>query len=274
VTRYHDFTGLGRVLDLSNATNVIAVAGSAVAFIAFAGVSFVDDDLSIPGAAAASVAIFLAWATARELDPDTPAAATWALVLAMLLGLANVPSAIVAGTAMLAIRLVVGTVGAPVTILDIGVLVGVGVVSGAQPALWIVGITVGLWLWSAPEVGKWRIAGLTALVVGGVFGIAFGLSGFWQDGDAFVGATSGAYILASIAAIVMFFASRPGSVVARSDAFGYPIDGDRVRLGRIAAGSFCVWAGVVAGVAGFWSMGPVFAALVTTAVFRVFVHPA
>ena len=52
------------------------------------------------------------------------------------------------------------------------------------------------------------------------------------------------------------------------------IDARRLQMARVATGSFCMWAAVVAGVEGFWSISPAFAALVIAAIYRVFVHPA
>jgi hypothetical protein len=274
MTRYHDFTGLGRVLDPSHPSNRHAMIGAGLAFVAFAAISTIDDRFTVVGAVAIAVSVFLAWALGRELDPDTPRVATVAMVLAAAAVLADPPSAIITGVTLLAVRLIVGTVGAPVSVVDVAVLAGVGAIAGAEPTLWIVGLAIAIWLWSAPEVGRLRPAAMVAITVGAGVGAAYGWMRVWPDGMPLADVDATAYVLGSIAAMAMFIASRPRTVVTVTDADGTPLDIARVRLGTIAAGSFCMWAAVVGGTPGFWAMGPVFAALLTTAIFRFFVHPA
>nr|MDJ0791281.1 hypothetical protein [Acidimicrobiia bacterium] len=97
----------------------------------------------------------------------------------------------------------------------------------------------------------------------------------WTEGT-FVAAevTTTAYVLAAVAGGAMILAARPLAVTSPTDTGSGTVESVRVRSARIAAGSFCMWAAVIGGVAGFWSIVPVFCALAVAAVFRVFIQPA
>ncbi|GHG17523.1 hypothetical protein GCM10017784_05540 [Deinococcus indicus] len=107
-------SALARPLDFSYPSNRVAAAGSA-------GAALLALAFGRPGAQAAGVggAAFLAWATARELDPDHPVTANSALPVAAaaaLLGGAGNP---LAGLAALSgLRLIAGTTGEAATRTD------------------------------------------------------------------------------------------------------------------------------------------------------------
>ncbi|OWL97720.1 hypothetical protein CBQ26_05565 [Deinococcus indicus] len=107
-------SALARPLDFSYPSNRVAAAGSA-------GAALLALAFGRPGAQAAGVggAAFLAWATARELDPDHPVTANAALPVAAaaaLLGGAGNP---LAGLAALSgLRLIAGTTGEAATRTD------------------------------------------------------------------------------------------------------------------------------------------------------------
>lgn len=238
------------------------------------GKALLIDELSVLGVIFASVAVFLGWAVGRELDPDTPNVANLAMALALVAAVFFTPSVLIAGIALIGIRLVAGTVGAPITILDLFLLVFVGAASGAVSVLWIVGITIVIWLWAAPEVGDRRTWGLVSFLVGVAVGLGFAYY-MWSKGTLReVDITAGAYVLAGLAGGAMLVAARPIAVISQTDVGTGAVDSVRVRFARLAAGSFCMWAAVIGGVEGFWAMGPVLAGLVAAAIYRVFVHPA
>lgn len=113
-------SALARPLDFSYPSNRVAAAGSA-------GAALLALAFGRPWAQAAGVggAAFLAWATARELDPDHPVTANAALPVAAaaaLLGGAGNP---LAGLAALSgLRLIAGTTGEAATRTDhVGMLV-------------------------------------------------------------------------------------------------------------------------------------------------------
>lgn len=261
-------SGFGRHFDMSLTSNRIAVGGSFAAFAVLAVRSLADTDRTIVGAAAASIAVFLGWAIGRELDPDRTGVATAAMALSLFFALFATPSAAMTAVAMLALRMVVGSVGSAVSWVDVGVLFVLGAVASSQTIGWIVAIAMAMWLVSAPEVGPRRRAAIIVFAVGVAAGLGYA---WWQSGDpgSTTDVTGAAYALAAISAAVMFLAARLSTVTSSDDRGSSIISTDRVRLARLTAGSFCMWAGVMGGVAGFWAIGPVFAALVATAIHRV-----
>jgi hypothetical protein len=275
---YTDITGLGRSFDHRLHSNRIALGGGVVAFAVLLVVSIGVDDESIVDAGVASafaaVGVFLGWAMARELDPDLPSAATWAMALTLGIAVFVAPSALVTGVVLVGTRVVAGTVGATVKVGDVVVLGGIGFLAASMPVLWIVLLTIGLWLWAAPEVGDRRTVAIVTYALGAVAG---GGVAAWTivRGDGYdFSITTTAYALAALAGLAMMVASRPIGVESVVDAGGAVIDARRLQMARVATGSFCMWAAVVAGVDGFWSISPAFAALVIAAIYRVFVHPA
>ena len=180
---------------------------------------------------------------------------------------------LVTGIALLALRMIAGTVGAALSRFDVPVVVVVGVLCVLDPVSWIMGLAVAIGLWSAPEVGSLRRIGLVALGVGIACGVGLGA---WQGtlGLDDVEITGTAYALAAAGGLAMVFAAQPLPVTSPTDAGGAIVDPRRIRLARVAAGSFVMWAAVVGGVDGFWSISPVFAALVAAAIYRVFIQPA
>ena len=275
---YTDITGLGRSFDHRLHSNRIALGGGVVAFVVLLVVSvgFGDEPLVGGGAAAVfgAVGVFLGWAMARELEPDLPSAATWAMALTLAIAVFVMPSALVTGVVLIAARLVAGTVGASVKVGDVVVLAGIGFLAASTPVLWIVLLTVGLWLWAAPEVGDRRTIATLAYATGALAGggvVAWtAIRGEGYDFEI----TTAAYALAALAGLAMMVASRPIGVTSVVDAGGAVIDARRLQMARVATGSFCMWAAVISGVDGFWSISPAFAALVIVAIYRVFVHPA
>ena len=275
---YTDITGLGRSFDHRLHSNRIALGGGVVAFAVLLVVSVGVDGDSFASAGLAAVfgavGVFLGWAMARELDPDLPSAATWAMALTLGIAVFVVPSALVTGVVLIAARLVAGTVGASVKVGDVVVLAGIGFLAASTPVLWIVLLTVGLWLWAAPEVGDRRTMAILAYAVGALAG---GAVVAWTvvRGEGYdLDITTAAYGLAALAGLAMMVASRPIAVSTVVDAGGAVIDARRLQMARVATGSFCMWAAVISGVDGFWSISPAFAALVIAAIYRVFVHPA
>ena len=275
---YTDITGLGRSFDHRLHSNRIALGGGVVAFAVLLVVSIgVDGEPLFDAGVTAmfgAVGVFLGWAMARELDPDLPSAATWAMALTLGVAVFVAPSALVTGVVLVAVRLVAGTVGASVKVGDVVVLAGIGFLSASTPVLRIVLGAVGLWWWAAPEVGDRRTIAILAYALG-VLGGGAVVAWTVVRGDGYdLDITTAAYGLAALAGLAMMVASRPIAVSTVVDAGGAVIDARRLQMARVATGSFCMWAAVVAGVEGFWSISPAFAALVIAAIYRVFVHPA
>ena len=271
---YTDITGLGRELDPRLASNRIAIAGGAVAFLVLATVGLVRGGFDVFEVGFGAVSVFLAWAVSRELDPDRPDAATWAMALALGGTFLGSPSALAAGVALIAIRLVAGTVGTSLKRLDLIVLAGVTALAGASPVLWVFGAALGIWAWTAPEAEENRTPVRVAFVLGAAAGLAFAAWTTWFGDGYDVEITMAAYALAAVAGAAMLLSVRHMPIESMCDSGDQPISAERVRLARIVSGAGVMWAAVFGGVAGFWALGPVVAALVVAAVYRVFVHAA
>ena len=267
-------TAIGRHFDFRLMSNRIAIGGSLVAFAALAIASFFLDDLTIVGAAFAAVGVFIGWAVSRELDPAMPSAATYAMALALGFAFWSLPGALVAGVTLIGIRLLVGSVGAPLTLVDAVSFVLIGGATMIDPVGWMAAAMMAIWLWTAPEVGDRRRLGQVSFAVGVAGGIAVGLVSTWGESPFDSEITATAYVLAAVAGAAMLFSVRPVRQTAPTDVGGGSIDPIRIRFGRLAAGAACMWAAVIAGVDGFWQLGPIFAALLVAAFYRVFVHPA
>lgn len=255
-------TGIGRGLDLDLRSNRIALAGAAGATVACAGFALATGG-EISDALIVGIVAFLAWAIGRELDPDRPQVAAWAMPFAFAASIYDLPSGIVTAVVLIAIRLVAGTPGAAVTWIDVAVFALLGFASGSTPVLWIAALALAFWLATSPEAGPLKGFALGSLVVGTVAGFRaaeFPTVDIGQD----------AYILAAVAGAVMMLAMRPRVVTSRTDAGRELIQPGRVALARRTAGAFVMWAAVVGGVAGFWVISPVLAALTATAFAKWF----
>lgn len=265
-------SGLGRTFDFSLTSNRIGVAGFGVAAAVLTISSTVRDDLTLFGALAAAIAVFLGWAVGRELDPQLPGAATVAMILSLVFALFSVPGAVATGVSMIALRVVAGTVGTRIGWGDVAMIGLIGLAAGLKPTLAVPALAIAVWLWVAPEVGRRNRVALAILGAGIAVGVAWVL--FASDGYPAVEITSTAYVLAAIAGGAMMLSARPAAITVLNDAGTQTVLTQRVRLARIVAGSACMWAAVWGGVGGFWELGPVFAGLIGAAIYRVFVHPA
>ena len=115
-------TSVVRLFDLRLASNRFVLAAVAVATVCAFG--FGRDGV------AAGLTVFLAWALARELDPDRAAAATIAALVGFGLFLMVDPVHLLAmATLLFAVRLMAGTTGAPPTWFDLIWLPALGALS-------------------------------------------------------------------------------------------------------------------------------------------------
>ncbi len=255
-------SGLGRSIEPKLRSHRVAFTGALTSGVLYAGIAAIDDR-PISDALIAALVVFIAWAIGRELDPDRPNTGAWGMPFAFAALVYDMPSALAAAIALMGLRVVAGTIGARVTWLDVGVLALLGFGSGSEQVLWIVGLVFGMWLLSAPEVGSLRYVATAALVLG-LF------AGVWLAEPASVEITQDAYLLAALGGVVMMLAMKPSVVISKTDARTGPIDASRIGLARKAAGSFLMWAAVMGGVAGFWMISPVLAALTATAIAKWF----
>lgn len=120
-------TSLSRAVDPRYPSNRLVIVGAAAAAL-IVGVSSLAGFDTGSEPLLAAVGVFLAWAIARELDPDHPASAAIAIPLSFVLLLVLGPASLLVSTGiLLGTRLAAGTVGTPLRPLDIG---GIIVVAG------------------------------------------------------------------------------------------------------------------------------------------------
>lgn len=130
-------SGLGRHLNLRYRSNRIAVFGTLLAAALLGGVTWTTSgEIDFFATASAAIGVFLAWAIARELDPDHPGSASIAMVAATLLALIQPPATAVVAVLLIAVRILVGTVGAPLRPGDLLVLMAAAGYAGSRPDGW------------------------------------------------------------------------------------------------------------------------------------------
>ena len=269
---YTDITGLGRELDPRLPSHRVALLGGAAGFAGLSLVGWLRDDFSLFGAVFGAVAVFLGWALSRELDPDRPDAAYYAMAVAFAAAVVDAPSALAAGVALIAIRLVAGTVGAALQPVDLVVFAGTVGLAAATPILWVAGAALGIWAWVAPEAESNRLQVRVAFVIGAAAGLGFAAWQTWFGSGFDTEITLEAYVAAAMAGGAMILSVRHLPITSTTDEGSDLISPERIRLARIVTGAVVMWAAVFGGIGGFWALGPVFAALVVAAVYRVFVH--
>ncbi|WP_019584889.1 hypothetical protein [Deinococcus apachensis] len=176
-------------------------------------------------------AAFLAWATARELDPDHPETANAALPVAALVALTDRPPDPLAGFAVLSgLRVLAATVGQRPTLPDLVALAGqAGLAArrGEQVSALVPGAALAL---SASRADPFRATTGAARIVG-----AAGLLPRRREGR---GRSLAADVLVLAALGLAGALTAPEAVRSRCDRAPLPVPGDRVRLARwVAVGS-------------------------------------
>ena len=119
-------SALGRPIDPRFPSNRLVMAGSVAAGIGIALFGLLVAEPLPSSAFAAGMAVFLAWAIGRELDPDYNASAAVAMVAAFGYSIFAAPSLLLAAGMLIATRLIVGTVGIRIKPIDRLVLLGLG----------------------------------------------------------------------------------------------------------------------------------------------------
>lgn len=253
-------TGLGRPIDPRYPSNRYAVVASAVAAAAAGTVALAAGAQSpLVWAIRGGLAAFLAWAVARELDPDDTRSAALAAPLGAVALAAGAPSLLAVAAALLAVRIVVRTTGLWPTTIDLVAMAVLAGVAGWQ----FHGVWAGLALGGALAVdtrlprpaplrglGAGAVAAAAAVVTG-VLGDGF--SGGWAWPDVAQSMVLGAGALAVLAL-------RTGPPAAAGDYTGVPLDQRRLQAGRLIAVTIVASTALAGGGAGVAVLGPVWAA--------------
>jgi hypothetical protein len=181
---------LWRGFDFRYGSNLLIVGVTLLAFLVGLGLEVADNDIADAMSSAINLAatVLLAWAVARELEPDRPQAATGAILLAAALWFALGPVHLAAVVlALFAARILVRSTGRPVTNVDIVVILALALYASRTITGWTAGLGVAYALardvrlpGPAPRHQRW-VAFLTAIVATvGVFVRSPDLSTSWS----------------------------------------------------------------------------------------------
>jgi hypothetical protein len=130
-------TGIGRPLDFRYRSNRFVAIASVIAGLAtFAWRWSSGSDEIIVWSFQVAGAVFLAWAIARELDPDDPSPATVATVLVLPFMVLGPPSLAASAAALLAIRIAARTTGLSPQGIDAVFLTLAAAYLGSDRASW------------------------------------------------------------------------------------------------------------------------------------------
>ncbi|MCZ7532223.1 MAG: hypothetical protein M5U23_02235 [Acidimicrobiia bacterium] len=256
------FGGLGRGIDIRLVSNRIFAGGFLVFLAGFIALAAFGDRLTYAEAVTSAISVAIAWMIGRELDPDHVHVATLAMVLAGAAVFVDVPNALITGAAMLTLRMTTGTVGRFLTASDLLLVAIVGFGSGGEIWAWPIGIFALVWLKEAPEVGplRWWAVGVLAVSFVGAFYLA--------DLDVITVSTE-TLALAGAVAVVAAVSIIRVSTVSPTDRSGGHLDNRRLRMSRLAAGTYLIVAAVVGGTEAFWDIAPIAAGLGTAALASI-----
>lgn len=258
----HRYTRLGRSLGLANPLHRLALAGASAAGLIGLAIDWaVLGEPDVVSAFFVGVAVFLAWALARELDPDREATAVWSLVLAVPLAIWSRPSLILLVIALIGLRVLIGTVGSGLRPIDyLTIVFGAGY-AGTTPEGWMIVLLLLVGLIASRErfYIPASIGALGAAVVGAVL---FGGSELESDGSA-----AALFGWAAAVLVVTVISTQVRSVSSTTDVGQTQISLGRLRLGRVMSGLSILGVLLLSPSEGGAVLGPWVAALVATALF-------
>jgi hypothetical protein len=238
------------------------MAGAALAgLLSVVTTWFGSREIDVIASGSVGVGVFLAWAIAREIDPDRPGTATLAMVAAGGLAFIAPAAAGIAAVVLIGLRAMVGTVGTPLRIADLVVIVAAAGYAGTRPEGWAaVGVLAAGLAMARPE--RLGVA-LGALFAAGVIGAV--VAGAVPQFDLSVGTP---LALLACAGLATALAVPVLEVASTTDVGGRPLSPVRVTRARLVAGLSIAVAAVVSG-SGAASLSPVLGALVAVAVSAV-----
>lgn len=271
-----DVTAIGRPLDPHYPTNVAIAIVTALATVAGAAWRWLEGATLLEGALwgiGAGLAVFLAWALARELDPDHGLSAFVGAGLALVaLPFLGLPQLLPLFWTLLAARIVNRTVGLPARPLDSLAVIGLGLWLTWQ-ADWIYGLAAAAVLfldgWLEPPLRRHLLlsgAMLAATLVLALLGRATPDAG-WDSGLL--------RFVAYLAGLVFFVATETlGDARAPCDVTGEPVRPARVRAAQLLALVTALMVMGRSGQEGFVALLPLWAAMVGVALFDLGGHLA
>lgn len=260
-------THLARVVDLRRRSNLVAVA-------ALLGFGLAGYLLAEPGetpwraALSAGWSAFLAWALARELDPDRPVAAEVTAVAAGVAAVTVGGNAGVVLAVMLCARILLRSSGLPPTIWDALAVSTVAAAVAGSPEGWAAGMAVAVALAfdaSFPDDATPRVqlavAAMAAVAVTVVATVTDAMEGPWRPPGPVAATIAGLGLLAGIT----LPSEVPSSV---GDYTRLRLSPARLRLARRAVLATLAVAVLVGGGPGAVATAPAWVAVVVVAVVR------
>lgn len=255
---------LGRPLDISYPSNVAVVVVSALVSAGYAASQFLFELSPASTWWAAGGSVFLAWAIARELDPDRSSSAVAAMGVMAILAAAVQPPLLFAFGALTGLRLTAGTVGLPMKSTDYLAVIAIGGVVGLSDA------ALGSSLILAAGVVVIGAAGATAMAVA-VASIAVALTVALTAGSGVQWAAPGTLgiTLAVVATIALLLTIPAGTATSKTD-----IGDSTVTTSRVTAARWLAWGGVMVSLAvyggnGLLAAAPLVAGSVGVALSRI-----
>ncbi len=226
---------LGRPPDFSYRSNVLVVALSALIAIAYGIAEFL---LGLSPASpwwAAGGASFLAWAIARELDPEHPSSATVAVGVMALLAAVVQPPLLYAFGALTGLRLTAGTVGLPMKTSDCLAAVAIGGVLGLSDASLAAALMLafGIIVIGAASLTAIAVA-VASLVAALAVTLVAGFEGQWSGPD-------GLGVSLAVASTVSLLLTVP----ARLSSVKTDVGDGEVSASRVTLARWLAWGGVV-----------------------------
>lgn len=258
-------TSLSRAVDPRSPSNRLMLIGAGLAGLAVGAATLFGADLKA-GALSAAVAVFLAWAMARELDPDHSASAAIAMPVSLVVVLVvGPPALLVTFGVLLGIRIAAGTVGTPLRLLDAVAVIGLSAALGTS----LIGAVGAAAVIAGVLVGEGRSQGgiaTTALsvIAYAVVALLSGLDRVWSAPTPAEWITLGFAVAATLLVL-------PAAVPASdTDRHTGTIERNRVTAARVIAGLAILVGLALAGGPGVVAIAATAAAaLIAVAVHRV-----
>lgn len=227
-------TGIGRPLDLNHPSNRFA---SVATILAGLGTLlwrwFTDADDIWLWSFRVAVGVFLAWAVAREVDPDDALSAGIATVVVVPFMALGPPSLVSTAALLIATRIAVRTTGISPHLIDGAILTLGAAYLGARPETWpalgtlILAVGTDRYAQPAgPDRTLWFSAAMTLAAVTSALAFA--------DPPGWTQPTSPEWVVLGVTAVAGFLAAvntRP--LVSRADYRNHPLSESRLRFGRV-----------------------------------------
>ncbi|MDH3729982.1 MAG: hypothetical protein OES13_02480 [Acidimicrobiia bacterium] len=258
-------SALGRNIDILVPSNVYVIFAAVVAGAIGLVIGLAQDADGAIGVIGTGIgaggAAFLAWAIARELDPDNTLTATLGPPLGLAGWFFDAPGLLLTGAALLTVRVVARTTGSSPAPVDLVFIVGFCAVAGLRPGGVIgagaLGLAVIVDSILTRSVAATRyLAGLGAIVAAGLVALV-------QSDPMSFQRMNGLAVAITAAAVIGAFVTPLPEVLSVGDLTMEPVERNRVRLARwTAAGIVIAYAGV-GGTTGITIVGPLVAALIS-----------